>query len=90
VDDFDGDNKLDILIGGNLSRAKPETGTYEGGYGLLLKGDGTGNFESLPANISGISVVGDIRGLSRIKNGNNISILIAKSNDGLEVLNFSK
>ena len=38
VDDFDGDKNLDLLVGGNLYRAKPETGIYDGSYGLLLKG----------------------------------------------------
>ncbi len=32
------DGICDILIGGNQSRAKPETGIYNAGYGLLLKG----------------------------------------------------
>jgi hypothetical protein len=90
VDDFDGDGNSDILMGGNQYRAKPETGIYAGGYGLLLKGNGKGNFESVPAGVSGLSVIGEIRGFKKIHHGTNTSILIAKSNDKLEVLNLSK
>jgi hypothetical protein len=90
VDDFDDDNNADILIGGNLSKAKPETGIYEGGYGLLLKGFGNGDFEAVPPGSSGVSLTGDIRAFGKIKHGANISILVGKSNEKMEVLNLSK
>ena len=47
VNDFDGDGKADILLGGNFYQSKPEVGIYDGSYGLLLKGDGKGNFKAI-------------------------------------------
>ena len=42
VNDYDGDGKADILLGGNFYQSKPEAGIYDASYGLLLKGDGKG------------------------------------------------
>src|SRR3978361_841228 len=44
VNDYDGDGKQDILLGGNFYQSKPEAGIYDASYGVLLKGDGKGNF----------------------------------------------
>ncbi|MCK4989360.1 MAG: VCBS repeat-containing protein, partial [Bacteroidales bacterium] len=51
--DFDHDDDCDILLGGNLSRAKPEIGIYNAGHGLLLKGSGNGSWITVPSDSSG-------------------------------------
>ena len=35
-DDFDADGDLDLVLGGNLYRAKPEVGIYDASHGLYL------------------------------------------------------
>jgi hypothetical protein len=50
AEDFDKDGNTDILMGGNFYQSKPETGIYDASYGTMLKGDGKGNFISLPNN----------------------------------------
>lgn len=62
VADFDGDGKEDIFISQNSFAANPETGRYDGGRSLWLRGDGTGNFMSVAAAVSGLSVFGEQRG----------------------------
>ncbi len=69
VEDYDGDGKEDILMGGNFYESKPEVGIYDGSYGLLLKGDGKGNFRSIPADSSGINIRGAIRDIIALKSG---------------------
>jgi hypothetical protein len=88
VHDFNGDNNLDILLGGNLHKAKPETGIYAGGYGALIKGDAQGNFEFVPANESGLKIKGEIRSLKKIDVAKGEHILVGKNNDHIEVLDF--
>lgn len=88
VDDFDGDKNQDILLGGNLYRAKPETGIYDGSYGLLLKGDGTGNFTALSSGESGILIRGEIRSLKKIRYRERNIVLVGKNNDGMEILGY--
>ena len=86
VDDFNGDNILDILLGGNLYRAKPETGIYAGGYGVLLKGTQQGDFEFVPAVSSGLKLEGEIRALKKIKVKGKPVVLVGKNNDRIETL----
>ncbi|WP_276374999.1 VCBS repeat-containing protein [Chryseolinea sp. H1M3-3] len=90
LDDYDYNGTLDILMGGNLHRAKPETGIYAGGYGLLLSGDGHGGFKAVAAEKSGLKIKGEIRGFRKINNGEGAILLVAKNNDTIEVLNLSK
>jgi len=66
-EDYDGDKKNDLLLGGNFYESKPEVGTYDASYGLLLKGDGQGNFTPLLPLESGIFVKGPVRDIVSIK-----------------------
>jgi hypothetical protein len=90
IDDYDGDGTKDIVLGGNLYKAKPETGIYAAGYGLLLLGDGTGKFSTMSPQKSGLSVKGEIRGLRQIKRRSTPSLLVAKNNDKMEILTIAK
>ena len=65
--DFDHDGKQDIILGGNTEHARIKIGKIDAGYGMLLKGDGKGNFEYVPQLKSGLEVKGCIRDI--IKTG---------------------
>ncbi len=86
TDDFDKDGKIDILLGGNLSRTKPEVGTYMANYGTFLKGDGRGNFKTVKH--SGLSIKGEIRDLITLKKGNKNRLLVTLNNDQIKVLEY--
>ena len=89
IEDFDKDNVLDIVLGGNFSRSKPEMGTYLAQNGLLLKGSGNGDFKSVKSNISGFRVKDELRSLLVLKQANANSILVASSNNTkTKVFNF--
>ena len=47
ADDFDGDGNLDVLINGNDWGTEVSVGRYDALNGLVLKGDGKGNFTAL-------------------------------------------
>jgi enediyne biosynthesis protein E4 len=83
IDDFDHDGFLDIALGGNVSRAKPEVGTNLANYGSILKGDGQGSFQTTKQ--SGFKIVGEIRDLMPIKMGNKKGILTAINNDKIKI-----
>jgi hypothetical protein len=90
IDDFTNDGVKDLLIGGNLYRAKPETGLYGAGYGLLLKGDGAGGFRSMSPGVSGLSMTGEIRSLATITDGHRNKILFGMNNKSIKVLRYEK
>jgi hypothetical protein len=62
VGDFDGDGYEDVFLSQNFFANQPEVPRYDAGRGLLLKGDGTGQFAAIPGQDSGIKVYGEQRG----------------------------
>ncbi len=64
--DFNKDGKADILLCGNNSHAKIRLGKFDSNYGILLAGDGAGNFEYIHQNESGFKIRGDVRSCIQI------------------------
>ena len=89
VDDYDNDGNLDVLIAGNLFASEIETPRNDAGHGLLLKGDGQGNFQSVSAFKSGFFVPGDVKDMQPIKTKNGDYILAAKNNDFLQAIKLN-
>jgi hypothetical protein len=88
IDDFTRDGTSDILLGGNQYRAKPETGIYDGSYGLLLKGIGNGIFAPVEYLHSGFFVKGEIRDLEIVNTGKDFLLIVARNNDTLKVFKY--
>jgi hypothetical protein len=89
VNDFDKDGFLDVVVAGNLFVSEVETPRNDAGYGLFLKGNGKGEFESISANNSGLFVPGDVKAMGIIKKGENETFLIAaKNNDFLQFIKW--
>lgn len=61
--DLDADGKKDLILGGNMEQARLRFGKYDANYGLLLKGDGKGNFSYVPQWKAGFSIKGDVRSI---------------------------
>jgi hypothetical protein len=62
VGDFDGDGREDVVLAQNFFGTDSETPRYDAGRGLLLRGDGKGDFEAVPASESGLALYGEQRG----------------------------
>ncbi len=86
--DFDGDGKVDLVMGGNFYNAKPEVGRYDASFGCYLKGKGDGTFEFIPAQQSGLKLNGEIRDFAILKKGNQRFLVVARNNDSLQVFSF--
>ena len=61
VRDLDGDGIPDVYCVGNNYGPEPSTGRFDGGVGILLKGDGHGGLTPVPAWRSGLVAGGDAR-----------------------------
>ncbi len=88
--DFNGDGKVDILLGGNLYHVKPEVGRYDASYGHLLEGDGAGGFRVIPPSSSGFKLEGEIRDIQAIETPSGKMLLIARSNDRPQLFRVQK
>jgi hypothetical protein len=58
----------DILLCGNVNHARLRFGKYDANYGVLLKGDGKGNFTYVSQSESGFHLWGDVRSVININN----------------------
>jgi enediyne biosynthesis protein E4 len=82
ADDADNDGNLDIIINGNDYSTEISTGRYDAFNGLVLKGDGKGNFIVLQAEQSGFYVPGDGKSLVYLKSAKERPLLLAAQNSG--------
>jgi enediyne biosynthesis protein E4 len=62
VGDYDGDGQEDVFVSQNFFGTDLESGRYDAGRGLWLRGDGHGGFEAVPGQRSGVKVYGEQRG----------------------------
>ena len=89
--DYNNDGHLDILMTGNSYSTEVSTGNYDAMSGLLLVGDGKGNFQPVNSNATGFNADGDSKGMAQINLANNSSeILVANNNDKLQSYEFIK
>lgn len=77
---------LDIILGGNQSRIKPEIGINMGSYGWLMKSNPSTGLEIIPASQSGIFVKGEVRDIKPIKTQSGIKLAIIRNNESIIVL----
>ena len=84
IEDFNKDGHLDIALAGNLYNSEVETPRNDAANGLILKGDGNGNFTSMPYVKSGFFAPGDVKGLgSLIINGLHY-LVVVNNNDNIQ------
>lgn len=87
VSDLNQDGHLDVILGGNLSQAKPEVGKYDASYGEILLGKGDGTFTYWPNFQHGLKLEGDIRAFDLLGTD---QLLVVKNNAAAEVWKISK
>ena len=88
IKDFDGDGNKDVLLAGNLFTSEIETTRNDAGNGLILKGDGKGNWQPLPSSKSGINIPLDVKGIQSVAISNGIYILFGCNDSNLQVYKF--
>jgi hypothetical protein len=87
AEDFDGDGYTDLLVAGNSYGVTPVQGRYDASYGLLLRGDGTGRFESVDLESSNLLIEGQVRNMALLRRANGeMVILVARNDDRLQIL----
>ena len=90
TDDFTGDGFPDILLTGNDYGNEIREGRYDALNGLLLRGDGQGNFHPLPMQESGIIIPGDGKSLIRLSAPDGSLLVVSAQNRGpLELFHSS-
>ncbi|MHA4806890.1 VCBS repeat-containing protein [Flavitalea flava] len=86
--DVNGDGNKDLVLGGNFFESKPEAGIYDASFGLLLVGDGKGNFTPVPASRSGINIRGAVRQIRSVIIGKHSYLVLAMNNEKVRLLRY--
>jgi len=80
--DIDKDGNLDIIAAGNMYNTEVETPRYDAGNGVVLLGDGSGQFRALAPHESGLYAPKNVKDIAILKSGGeNTYLLIANNND---------
>jgi hypothetical protein len=61
--DINGDGLIDILLGGNHYRMKPEYGIHDGSVGSVMMNQGDQVFKMMKSSESGLEIKGEIRAI---------------------------
>ena len=85
--DYNNDGNPDLLLAGNQYATEITYGWQDASLGLLLWGDGNGNFKPVSPQQSGLFLDKDIRGLASFPDNRNQELILAAANsDSLKVL----
>lgn len=78
--DINADGNLDVVIIGNDYGNEVFSGRYDASRGLVLLGNGKGNFDVVPTTKSGFKVDGDAKALGKLKSALGNEVLISTQN----------
>lgn len=86
TEDFDKDGATDILTAGNFYGGSTYQSVYDASEGMLLKGDGKGNFKAMHAQASGLWLKGQVRDIKPVRTANGIIYVVAKNGEKLDFI----
>ncbi len=79
--DIDGDGNTDLIVAGNEYQVAFNTGRYDASYGMVMMGNGKGNFTPLNFLKSGLIIDGDVKDMKMINVKNKGTVLLVSPND---------
>ena len=88
--DFNGDGNIDIALNGNEFSMAPPLGRYDALNGLVLQGDGKGNFSPLSIMQSGLYVPGNGKSLVQLISNNKLTLAAAQNSSWLKLFQNKK
>jgi enediyne biosynthesis protein E4 len=89
AEDFDDDGRVDLLLAGNDFGRPPVFGRYDASYGLVLRGDGKGQFRAVDLE-GGITIEGQVRHIKVLRRASGGPlVVVARNNDTLQLYRLS-
>lgn len=79
IGDFNGDNNLDIVAGGNQFNSEIETPRNDACFGWMLAGDGQGNFEMIDYDKSGLYIPYDIKQMTLLQSAKDQKLIVVSN-----------
>ncbi|RTE52222.1 RNA-binding protein [Arenibacter aquaticus] len=83
-EDINADGHEDIILGGNFFGTRVKFGRYDANKGLVLWGDGKGNFKPSTVMESGLNIDGEIRDITKITLADKSEVMLfVRNNDSI-------
>lgn len=79
--DYNNDGNTDVLLAGNSYSTEASTGRYDAMEGLLLSGDGKGNFKPVKSAVTGFKADNDVKSLAEIHSSKGTDLILTGNND---------
>ncbi|WP_439489033.1 VCBS repeat-containing protein [Algoriphagus sp.] len=86
--DVNQDGNMDLILGGNQTFTRIRIGVIDAGLGLVMLGDGQGNFHPLSPSESGIGIKGDIKSILHLQSSGESSLLFGIHNQPIQRYNI--
>ena len=81
AEDVNGDDFLDVMLVGNSYATETALGQYDASKGILLLGDGKGNFEDTSVSETGFFIDKDAKSLAKLVNKKGQALYLASRNN---------
>lgn len=88
--DLNGDSFLDLVINGNDYGNEVVNGQYDAMNGLVMLGNGKGQFKPLSLQQSGYYVPGDAKGLAALSVGNSMAFAATQNRKKLQLFSLKQ
>lgn len=88
--DLDYDGNIELVLGGNQFKAKPQTGIYSSNTGIVLKIKNNRNFEVMEISNTGLYERGQIRDIKEIIIGGERYVLLAINDEILKIYKINQ
>lgn len=86
--DVNADGNMDLILGGNQTFTRIRIGVIDAGFGLVMLGDGKGNFLPLSPSESGIGIKGDIKSILHFQSSGESFVLFGIHNQQIQQYNI--
>jgi hypothetical protein len=90
AEDINSDGNLDLVLCGNDYGNEVVNGRYDAMNGLVLLGDGAGNFKSLSLQQSGFFVPSDAKALVKLVAGKKWAVAVSQNRDLLQLFTHAR
>lgn len=81
--DLDGDGQTDLLLGGNFYGVGPNRGRYDARALMVLRGDGSGHWQPIPAAVSGATASGQVTDILVLPSAGETRVIVARHDESL-------
>ncbi len=88
--DINGDQKIDLVMGGNLFGFMPQFGRLDANYGLVLLNNGNKQFKVQEDKVSGLAITGQVKDILMLPGKTSNQVLFIRNDDYPVLLKMNK